>query len=117
VHELSVVEGIREIALRYARSARASRILSVRVVVDDSSTYLEDALATFWDEVCGATEAAGARIDLVRTPEELLCLECLKSFVGGGNDHRCPECGSEWVKPVEGQECYVESIEVEAAGG
>lgn len=117
MHELSVVEGIREIALHYARSARASRILSIRVVIADSSSYLEDALAMFWDEVCGATEAAGARFDVVRIPEELLCLECLMSFVGGGNDHRCPECGSEWVKPIEGQDCYVESIEVETAGG
>jgi len=117
VHELSVVEGIREIALRYARSARASRILSVQVVITDSSSYLEDALAMFWNEVCGATEAAGARIDLVRIPEESLCLECLKGFIGGGKDDRCPECGSERVKPVEGQECYVESIEVETIGG
>jgi len=41
------VEGIREIALRYARSARASRILSVRLVIADSSSYVEDALAMF----------------------------------------------------------------------
>lgn len=117
MHELSLVEGIREIALRYARSARASRILSVRVVVADSSSYLEDAMAMFWEEVCGATEAAGARIDFVRVPEELLCLGCLKSFFGGERDRRCPECGSEWVKPVDCQECYVESIEVETTGG
>ena len=112
-----MVEGIRELALRHARSAGATRILSVTVVIVDFSSYLEDALAMFWDEVCGATEATGARIDLVRVPEELLCLECLKSFIGGAKDRRCPECGSEWVKPVEGQECYVESIEVETTGG
>jgi len=117
VHELSVVEGIREIALRHARSAGASRILSVRVVIAEFSSYLEDALAMFWDEICGATEAAGARIDFVRIPGEWLCLECSKNFTGGGKDLRCAECGGEWVKPMVGQECYVESIEVETAGG
>lgn len=117
MHELSVVEGIREIALRRARSAGASRILSVRVVVAEFSGYLEDALAMFWDEVCRTTEAAGARIDFVRIPAELLCLECAKSFSGGGEDVRCPKCGSEWVKPIAGQECYVDSIEVETPGG
>jgi hydrogenase nickel incorporation protein HypA/HybF len=112
-----MVEGIREIALRHARLAGASRILCVRVVVPDFSSYLEDALAMFWDEVCDATEAAGARIDFVRIPGELPCLECSKSFTGGGRDLSCPDCGSQWVKPISGQECYVESIEVETAGG
>jgi len=116
VHELSVVEGIRDLALRNARSAGAARILSVRVVIAEFSSYLEGALAMFWDEVCGATEAAGARLDFVRIPGELLCLNCSKSFAGG-KDLRCPECGSEWVKPIIGQECYIESIEVETAGG
>jgi hydrogenase nickel incorporation protein HypA/HybF len=115
MHELSVVEGIREIALRHASLAGASRVVSVRVVIADSSSYLEDALAMFWDAVCVATEASGSRIDFVRIPGELLCLECSKSFTGGGEDLRCPECGSEWVKPISGQECYVESIEVETA--
>jgi hydrogenase nickel incorporation protein HypA/HybF len=117
VHELSMVEGIREIALRQARSAGASRIHSVRVVLADYSSYLEDALAMFWDEVCGATEAAGARIEFVRIPGELLCLDCSKSFTGGGKNLRCPDCGRDWVKPTSGNECYVESIEVEIEGG
>ena len=112
-----MVEGIRELALRHARSAGATRILSVTVVIVDFSSYLEDALAMFWDEVCVATEAAGARIDVVRVPGELLCLECCKSFTCGGKDLRCPECRSEWVKSVGGQECYIDSIEVEAIGG
>jgi hydrogenase nickel incorporation protein HypA/HybF len=117
VHELGVVEGIREIALRHARSAGASRILSVRVALAESSTYLEDAMAMFWDEVCEATKAAGARIEIVRVPGEWLCLACSKSFAGGREVCRCPECDSPWVKPVGAVECYVESIEVETGAG
>ena len=60
MHELSVVEGIREIAWRHARSARASHIVSARVVVADSSSYLAHVLAMLWDEVCAATDAVGA---------------------------------------------------------
>ena len=117
MHELGVVEGIREIALRHARSAGASRILSVRVALAESSTYLEDAMAMFWDEVCEATKAAGARIEIVRVPGEWLCLACSKSFAGGREVCRCPECDSPWVKPVGAVECYVESIEVETGAG
>ena len=117
MHELAVVEGVREIARTYARSAGASRILSVRVVVADFSAYLEDALAMFWDAVCSGTEAAGARIDVVRTPGEWLCLACSTRFAGSRVGCSCPECGSEWVRPVAGDGCYVDSIEVETGGG
>lgn len=117
VHELGVVEGIREIALRHARSAGASRIVSVRVAIAESSTYLEEAMSMFWDELCEGTEAAGARIEILRTPGEWLCLACSKSFAGGREVLRCPECDSQWVKPVDAVECYVESIEVETAAG
>ena len=113
MHELGVVEGIRDVALLHARSAGAARILSVRLALAESSTYLEDAMALFWDEVCDATEAAGARIELVRIPGEWQCLACLRSFAGGREVCRCPECDSQWVKPVDALECYVESIEVE----
>lgn len=115
MHELSLVEGIRDLALRHARSAGGSRILSVRLVISEYSSYLEDALATFWNEVCEATEAAGARIEVIRAPGEWLCLACFKSFAGGRQDCRCPHCGSDVVKPAVGEECYVESIEVESS--
>lgn len=112
-----MVEGIREIARTHARSAGASRILSVRVVVADFSSYLEDALAMFWDEACCGTEAAGARIDVVRAGGEWLCLACSKRFAAARAEGLCPGCGSEWVRPVVGDECYVDSIEVETGGG
>jgi len=66
MHELSAVEGIRELVLLHARSVSALGVLSVRVVIADFSSYLEDAMAMYWGAACAATEAAGARIDFVR---------------------------------------------------
>ena len=114
MHELSVVEGIRELVLLHARSAGASRVLSVRVVIADFSSYLEDAMAMYWEAGCAATEAAGARIDFVRVRVQAVCLDCAKSFTVG-QYLRCSACGSEWVKLTSEQECCVESIEVESA--
>ena len=96
---------------------RVLRILSVRVVVADFSAYIEDALAMFWDEACCGTEAAAARIDVVRAPGEWLCLACSNRFAPARAECVCTECGSEWVRPVVGDECYVDSIEVETGGG
>ena len=83
MHEISLAEAIRETALRHARLAGASRILSVRVVIAEFSSYLEDALAMFWDEICSATAAAGARIEFQRVPGRSVCLECSESFAIG----------------------------------
>jgi len=117
MHELSLVESIKEIALRHAHMERASRILSVRIVIGDLSSYIEEAVVMFWDEISRDTDAAGARLDFVHIPGELLCLHCLQSFPAWSTGLRCPNCSSEWVKPVAGDECYVDSIEVEAAPG
>ena len=116
MHELSAVEGIRELVLLHARSAGASRVRSVRVVIADFSSYLEDALAMYWEAACAATEAAGARMDFVRVRAEAICLDCTKSFTVW-KYLRCSGCGSEWVKLIREQECYVESIEVETPEG
>ena len=113
MHELSVVEGIRELVLLHARSAGVSRVLSVCVAIADFSSYLEDAMAIYWEAASAATEAAGARIDFVRVRAQAICLDCAKSFTVG-KCLRCPECCSEWVKLTTEQECYVESIEVES---
>jgi len=117
MHELSLVESIKEIVLRHARNARAARIVSVRIAIGDLSSYVEDALAMFWDETSRDTDAAGARLEFLRVPGELLCLRCSKTFAARSTDCRCPDCRSEWVKPIAGEECYVESIEVLAPYG
>ena len=63
-------------------------------------------------------DGSGRREDRVsRVPGRSVCLECSESFAIGRTDRRCPECGSEWLKPINDQECYVESIEVETAEG
>lgn len=117
MHELGVVEGIRDTVLTHARAAGVRRVLSVRLALADHSRYLEDALAMFWHELCGDSEAAGARIEFIRVPGEWLCLACCKRFTGAQKDGRCPECGGDWLKPIAAEECYVESIEVETSGG
>ena len=114
MHELSLVESIKDIALRHGRLERASRILSLRVVIGGLSSHVEDAIVMFWDEISSGTEA-GARLEFVHVPGELLCLHCLKTFAVRGTGFRCPDCDNEWVRPIAGEDCYLDSIQVEVA--
>jgi hydrogenase nickel insertion protein HypA len=113
MHELSLVESVKAIVLRHSRAERASRIVSVRIAVGGLSGYIEEALGMFWEEVSRDTEAAGARLEFLHIPGQLLCLQCSKSFAAGSADDRCPDCVSVWVKSLAGDVCYVDSIEVE----
>jgi hydrogenase nickel insertion protein HypA len=115
MHELSLVESIKDIALHHARAGGGIRVLSIRIAIGDLASYLEEALATYWTEISAGSEVAGARLEFVRISGELLCLSCLKRFPSKRLDCPCPDCGSEWVKTTEGAECYVESIEVETS--
>jgi hydrogenase nickel incorporation protein HypA/HybF len=115
MHELSLVESIKDLALRHARAGGGLRVLSIRITIGDLASYLEEALATYWTEISAGSDVAGARLDFVRIPGELLCISCAKRFPASRLDCPCPFCGSEWVKATNGADCYVESIEVETS--
>jgi hydrogenase nickel insertion protein HypA len=115
MHELSLVESIKDLALHHTRERSGIRVLSIRILIGDLASYLEEALATYWTEISAGSEVAGARLEFVRTPGELLCLSCAKRFPANRLDCSCPVCGSEWVKATNGADCYVESIEIETS--
>lgn len=109
MHELSIAESILDIALRHAGGAR---IVSVRVLIGELSSYVDESIELYWSELSRGTLAAGAALEFRREPGTLLCLDCQKQFPVRSPDFVCPYCQSPNAIPAGGRECYVESIEV-----
>jgi Zn finger protein HypA/HybF involved in hydrogenase expression len=42
-----------------------------------------------------------------------MCLDCAHQFTPGNEGFSCPECNSELVKVVSGDEFYMEAIDIE----
>lgn len=113
MHELSVTESILEIALRHANQAGASRVTSLHIVVGQLASIVDDSVQFYWDIISQNTAAEKAQLHFRRIPVELHCLNCNLNYQPGKGDLACPACGSIQVKVINGEEFYLEAIEVE----
>jgi len=116
VHELSVTQNILEIALRHAEQAGASRITRLNLVIGDFSSIVDDSVRFYWDIISRGTIAEGAELCFERVPATLRCLSCQMTFSPNGQEFACPDCGSYQVMVIDGDQFYLDSIEVENEG-
>ncbi len=113
MHELSVTESILEISLRHARQANASRITNLYLVIGQLASIVDDSVQFYWDIVSKGTLAEGAELHFRRLPATLLCLDCQNRYFPSGDGFACPQCSSEHVKVVTGEEFFMEAIDIE----
>ena len=113
MHELSVTESILEIAVRHARTAGATHITDLYLVIGQLSSIVDDSVQFYWELLSQNTLAEGSQLHFRRIPTELLCLSCDHRYTPGRDDFACPVCGGMSIKVVAGEEFYLESIEVE----
>ncbi len=113
MHELAVTESILDITLKHAGQAQASRVTDLYLVIGQLSSIVDDSVQFYWDIISKDTAAQGAQLHFRRVPVELVCLNCAKRYSPAGEDFACPDCHSEQIKVVAGEEFFLESIEVE----
>ena len=70
MHELGVAESILEITLRHSRGAKVD---AVRLVIGELSTYLDNSITFFWDELSKGTLAEGSRLEFRQEPGGMDC--------------------------------------------
>mgnify|MGYP000129696916 CR=1 FL=1 len=110
MHELSITESLLEIVLRHAAGRR---VAAVHLLIGELSTFVDESIEMYWNELSRNTLAEGAKLQFRREPGALLCLDCQKEFSIHAPEFLCPGCGSARARLARGQDCYVESIEVE----
>jgi hydrogenase nickel incorporation protein HypA/HybF len=114
MHELSVTESMLEIALRHAQSTNAKRITNLYLVIGQLASIVDDSVQFYWEIVAKDTIAAGATLHFKRLPAKLLCLDCNQNYNLNTNGFSCPNCQSEHVKVISGDEFFMEAIDIES---
>ncbi len=113
MHELSVTQGILDIAINKAKEAGASRITAINLVIGEMSNVIDDCVQFYFDMLSRDSIASGARLNFTRIPMKVHCRHCGFTFIPGKITWGCPQCGQWHAQVVAGQEFYMESIEVE----
>src|SRR4030042_4482670 len=113
MHELSVTESILEISLRHANQSNAKRITNLYLVIGQLASIVDDSVQFYWDIISKDTIADGAVLHFKRLPTTLACLDCDHHYSPGNNGFTCPNCKSEHVKVISGDEFFIEAIDIE----
>ena len=110
MHELAIAESVVQIASRHANGRRVTK---VRLKVGHLRQVVPSALSFSFELVAEGTPVEGADLELEDVPATGLCRDCetksqLKSF-----PLQCEACGGFDLELLEGEELYVESLELE----
>lgn len=113
MHEMSIAEGIVDIALDTAKENHGQKVKSIQVQIGRLSGVEPDALHFCFDAVTKGTIAEGARLDIEVVPIKGQCLECNHEFSVENYLFRCPQCESTVVHVSSGRELRVLSIDID----
>ena len=112
MHELPITEEIIKIAEKHARDAGASKIVSIRLVVGESSGYVGESIRMYFDIISKGTLCEGASLEIELVKPKLLCPACGMLFERMPMRFDCPACGTDGGPTDIGREFFVDSIEV-----
>jgi hydrogenase nickel incorporation protein HypA/HybF len=113
MHELSVTEGILDIALEHANAAGASKVTAINLVIGRLSSIVDDSVQFYWDTISEGSICEGAKLVFNRVPAALKCNECQTEYSIERELAPCPKCKSYNVIIVKGEEFFLDSIEIE----
>ena len=113
MHELAVTENILHIAIDHAQKAGATRVATLRLVIGDLSSIIDESVQFYWDIISKDTICEGARLDFRRVPAQLRCHDCRQPYtLANGELTACPRCGGFRVSVAAGEEFRLDSIDV-----
>ncbi len=113
MHELYATQALLDTALQKAGEQDAKRITDVYIVVGEISTYVDDSVQFYWDEITKGTIAEGATLHFRHVEAELQCMTCATKYRPQEGEIVCPKCGSAGARIWQGEEFYVEALDVE----
>jgi hydrogenase nickel incorporation protein HypA/HybF len=113
MHELSVTESMLDITLRHAKNAGASSVTNIYLVIGQLSSIVDDSVKFYWEMIAKDTIAQHAELHFKRIQTRLACLDCLQEYELSDGNLSCPNCNSTRVKILQGEEFYIEAIDIE----
>ena len=112
MHELSLMEALRDQALAAARAEGATRIAAIRVRVGELAGVEVDALRFAFPVVMAGTIAAGAELHIEIERAECHCAVCAAPFPAPQGCCDCPRCGTISRQLLRGRDLRLLSLEV-----
>lgn len=112
MHELGIMENVRELALEQARQHRAGRIEAITLRIGSLAGVEPEALRLAFEVVMADSIAATARLTIETVAAECFCAHCRRTFAAMDGCCECPDCGAISGDLRRGRELQLVSMEV-----
>lgn len=110
MHELSIVTGIIDIAVREAGKAGASVVEEVELDIGCLTTVEMSAFDMAWRQAIRGTILESSTTTINRIAGKARCLDCDAVFGLPQLYSPCPGCGSHWLSIQDGKQLKVRSL-------
>lgn len=114
MHELPVINKIMNICLAHATKNNASKIVAIELKVGGLSDLEPEWMQRYFDHVSKDTIAAGAQLEIEKTPVVYRCNECAHEFEVdmSAQSTACPKCNGKEYALVSGTGYFISNMKV-----
>ncbi len=113
MHEYALTKRIVEIINRAAEENGAKRVNSATLMIGENTGIMPDSVQIYFEIIASGTPAQDAKLALNLVKTQMFCKACNKNFNKPRFSFTCPDCGALGSPTETGNECYVESVELE----
>lgn len=112
MHEMALCESVLKILEEESVKQRFRRVKSVWLEVGRLSHVEPQAMRFCFEAVSKGTLADGARLEILVTAGEALCLDCRRTVAVENRADDCPECGGFRLQVTGGEDMRISELEV-----
>jgi len=113
MHEVSIVQGLLDIAIENCKKQGYKGIESIKVKIGKASGVMPDALMFAFEAMKPGTMADKAVLTIVEIPVSGYCNSCCSDFtVDDAYVTECPKCGNISLRIDTGRELNIDEMEV-----
>lgn len=112
MHELSLMETVRELALEQARVHDARRIDLIRLRIGSLAGVDPEALRFAFEVVMAGSLAMAARLEIEIVPARWFCSPCQRPFDAELGACLCPGCGTVCSRLLQGRELELVALDI-----
>lgn len=109
MHEFAITRSLLNEALAEGTRQGASRVTRIKLLIGEKSSVVPECVQFYFDRMKEGTLAAGAVLEFHRTPLQIRCPKCGKTFSSIEEMCSCNAGG----EITGGDELVIESIEIE----
>ncbi|MFW6148572.1 MAG: hydrogenase maturation nickel metallochaperone HypA [Atribacterota bacterium] len=112
MHERSIAKNLINIVLNKINKHGKQKIKKIRIVVGEFTMVHDELLLSAFYQLSKLTPAKEAVVQIIHTPLQGKCQECRKKFILNRKELKCPDCNSQAIEIISGDELFIQDIEV-----